>query len=83
LRISALEGVRAAVLAGLGIAVASEWIFTDELDNGVLVEVLDDWTMPSLDLWAVLPGGRHASHKARTFIAFVENQLKTTRYAIR
>ncbi|MET0404078.1 MAG: LysR family transcriptional regulator, partial [Cystobacter sp.] len=34
LRISALEGIRAAVLAGIGIAVASEWIFTDELDDG-------------------------------------------------
>lgn len=82
LRISALEGVRAAVLAGLGIAVASEWIFTDELDDGLLREALTEWTLPSLDLWAVLPGGRHARPKARAFIAFVENQLKTTRYGI-
>ncbi|MBT2792804.1 LysR family transcriptional regulator [Paraburkholderia strydomiana] len=83
LRISALEGVRAAVLAGLGIAVVSEWIFTDELDDGLLREALTDWTMPLLDLWAVLPGGRHAGPKSKAFIAFVESQLQTTRYGIR
>jgi len=84
LRISALEGIRAAVMAGLGVAVATEWIFDEELDNGQVVEVLADWTMPTLDLWAVLPGGaRHASPQARAFIAFVEEQLASTRYAVR
>lgn len=84
LRISALEGLRAAVLAGLGLAVASEWIFQDELDNGHVVEVLADWRMPDLDLWAVLPGGaRHASPQARAFIAFVEAQLAATPYGVR
>ncbi|NGZ85263.1 LysR family transcriptional regulator [Duganella sp. SAP-35] len=82
LRISALEGVRSAVLAGLGVAVASEWIFTEELDDGRVVEALTDWELPRLDLWAVLPGGRHAGPKARAFIAFVEEQLAKTRYGI-
>ena len=72
LRISALEGVRSAVIAGLGLAVASEWIFTDELDGGQVCEALTDWELPRLDLWAVLPGGRQAGPKARAFIAFVE-----------
>ena len=82
LRVSALEGVRAAVLAGLGVAVTSEWIFTDELDDGRVREVLADWQLPPLDLWAVLPGGRNAGPKARAFIAFVEEQLKHTRYGL-
>lgn len=84
LRSSALEGLRAAVLAGLGLAVASEWIIEDELDSGQVLEVLTDWTMPPLDLWVVLPGGaRHASPLARAFIAFVEEQMATTRYRAR
>jgi len=84
LRISALEGVRAAVLAGLGVAVASEWILEDALDSGQLVEVLGGWRMPDLDLWVVLPGGaRHAGPQARAFIAFVEEQLAATRYGVR
>lgn len=84
LRISALEGLRAALLSGLGLAVASEWILEEELDSGQVVEVLSDWSMPGLDLWAVLPGGaRHASPQARAFIAFVEEQLAATRYGVR
>jgi DNA-binding transcriptional LysR family regulator len=84
LRISALEGVRAAVLTGLGVAVASEWIFKDELESGQVVEVLTDWSMPILDLWSVLPGGaRYPSAKARAFIAFVEEQLAATPYGVR
>ncbi len=84
LRISALEGLRAAVLAGMGVAVASEWILEEELDSGQVVEVLAGWTLPSLDLWAVLTGGaRHASPQARAFIAFVEEQLAATRYGVR
>jgi DNA-binding transcriptional LysR family regulator len=84
LRSSALEGLRAAVVAGAGVAVASEWILEDELTSGQVVEVLTDWSMPLLDLWVVLPGGaRHASPQARAFIAFVEEQLAATRYSAR
>jgi DNA-binding transcriptional LysR family regulator len=83
-RSSALEGLRAAVLAGLGVAIASEWILEDELDSGSVVEVLSNWSMQNLDLWVVLPGGaRHASAQARAFIAFVEEQLAITRYGVR
>jgi DNA-binding transcriptional LysR family regulator len=81
-RVSALEGLRGAVLAALGVAVASEWIFTEELAGGIVREVLSDWELPSLDLWAVLPGGRQASPKARAFIAFVEAQLAKTPYGL-
>ena len=84
LRVNALEGLRAAVLAGLGVAVASEWILRDELDDGRLVELLPDWSLPPLDLWAVLPSGsRHAGPKARAFVAFVEEQLAGTGYGVR
>jgi DNA-binding transcriptional LysR family regulator len=80
MRISAMEGMRAAVLAGLGVAVTSEWIFTEELEAGQVREALADWDLPPLDLWAVLPAGRQASAKARAFIAFVEAQLERTGY---
>jgi DNA-binding transcriptional LysR family regulator len=83
LRVSALEGVRAAVLSGLGVAVAAEWIFAEELASGQVCAVLEDWDMPRLDLWAVLPGGRHAGPKARAFIAFVEEQLAKTPFGLR
>ncbi|NBB12565.1 LysR family transcriptional regulator [Pseudomonas sp. SLFW] len=71
LRVSAAEGVRAAVKANLGLVMASEWMFAPELASGEVVTVLDDWTLPSIDLWAVFPAGRMTSVKARAFVDYV------------
>jgi DNA-binding transcriptional LysR family regulator len=75
LHVTAAEGVRAAVLADVGIAIASEWMFAPELAAGTVKAVLQDWTLPSMDLWAVYPAGRTATTKARTFVAFVEEVM--------
>src|ERR1700761_518239 len=58
LRVSAAEGLRAAVLADMGLAVASDWMFAPELASGAVQRVLTDWALPPLDLWAVFPSGR-------------------------
>jgi DNA-binding transcriptional LysR family regulator len=71
LRVSAAEGLRAAVLADMGLAVASDWMFAPELASGAVRRVLPDWTLPPLDLWAIFPTGRLASAKARAFADFV------------
>ena len=71
-RVSAAEGLRAAVLADMGLTIASDWMFSPELASGAIRCVLDGWTLPSLDLWAVFPAGRMASAKARAFASFVE-----------
>lgn len=73
---SAAEGVREAVLADLGIAMVTQWMCPRELERGDLVVLLPDWDLPSIDLWAVFPGGRLVSPKARAFAAFVEESLK-------
>lgn len=75
LRVSAAEGVRAAVLGGMGLAITSEWMFTLELASRAVRTVLPEWTLPTIDLWAVFPTGRMASAKARAFVAFVEVEL--------
>jgi DNA-binding transcriptional LysR family regulator len=72
LRVTAAEGVRAAVLANVGFTVVSEWMFTPELADGTVKSVLKDWELPPIDLWAVFPAGRAASSKARAFTNFVE-----------
>lgn len=75
LRVTAVEGVRAAVLADLGLAIASEWMFSPELQTGAVQSVLMDWELPPVDLWAMFPGGRAASIKARAFTSFLEKSL--------
>lgn len=76
LKVTAAEGLRAAVLADIGLAVASEWMFTRELASGAVVRVLEDWALPPIDLWAVFPTGRLASAKARSFADFVAAALR-------
>jgi DNA-binding transcriptional LysR family regulator len=73
-RVTAAEGVRAAVLSSLGLAVASEWMFP-ELKSGAVKAVLTDWMVPPMELWAVFPTGRRASAKARAFVTFIEEEL--------
>jgi DNA-binding transcriptional LysR family regulator len=73
IKVSAGEGVRAAVLANMGLAIASRWMFAPELANGSVREVLTEWRLDPIDLWAVYPAGRKASAKARAFTAFVES----------
>ena len=75
LRVSAAEGIRAAVLADIGLAVTSDWMFWPELESGVVQRVLPDWKLPQLDLWAVFPTGRLATAKARAFVDFVEGAV--------
>lgn len=79
LRVSAAEGVREAVFAGLGLSIGgSEWMFTPELKSGVVQAVLTDWCLPKVELWAVFPAGRQASAKARALAAFMEDQLASS-----
>jgi DNA-binding transcriptional LysR family regulator len=75
-RVNAAEGVRAAVIADMGMAISSEWMFAPELHNGAVRRVLTDWTLPPVDLWAVFPTGRMVSAKARAFVGFVEATLQ-------
>lgn len=76
LRVSASEGLRAAVLGGMGLAIASQWTFAPELALGAVRAILAEWTLPVTDLWAVFPTGRMANAKARAFAAFVETAFR-------
>ncbi|MEX3973739.1 LysR family transcriptional regulator [Paraburkholderia caribensis] len=73
--VSAAEGMRTTLLGGMGMAIASEWMFSPELADGSVQAVLTDWELPPIDLWAVFPAGRLVSAKARAFVAFVEEIL--------
>jgi len=74
-RLSAAEGIRAGGLADMGLAVTSDWMFAPELASGAVQRLLPDWTLPTIDLWAVYPSGLLASAKARAFASFVAEVL--------
>jgi len=76
LRVSASEGLRAAVLGGMGLAITPQWMFGPELACGAVRAVLAEWILPACDVWTVFPNGRMGNAKARTFAAFVAAELR-------
>lgn len=72
LSFSAAEGLREAVIAGLGLAISSRWVMEPELANGSVVPVLTDWKLPNADLWVLFPTGRLPTAKARAFVSWFE-----------
>jgi hypothetical protein len=79
LRLNASEGVRAAVLGGLGFTIASQWMFAPELASGAVRAVLTEWTLPDIELWVVFPKGRMTNAKAGAFATFVERAIGRAR----
>jgi DNA-binding transcriptional LysR family regulator len=75
LRVSSAEGIRAAVLADMGLTIASRWMFAPELASGRVRALLPEWSLPPIHLWAVFQTGRLASAKARAFAEFVKTVL--------
>jgi DNA-binding transcriptional LysR family regulator len=75
LKLSAAEGVREAVLAGQGFAIASRWMFARELKSGEVASVLSEWSLPPMDLWVIYPSGRLTNAKARAFITWFEKTI--------
>ena len=72
LTLTAAEGVRAAVIAGLGFTISSRWMFAPELKSGGVVSLLEEWSLPSIDLWLIYPSGRLTSTKSRAFVRWFE-----------
>lgn len=60
--------VRQAAVAGLGAAVVSAWLVTDELRNGQLVQLLPDREAPPLPVYLVYPQARQIPSRLRAFI---------------
>lgn len=60
LMLSAAEGVREAVLNGHGFAISSRWMFAPEIASGAVVSVLQEWSLPPMDLWVIYPSGGSA-----------------------
>lgn len=67
-RVNASEGMRAAVLEGLGIAVCPTWLFPDEVAQGRLTPVLEDYEPAPLPIHAAMPSRRMITPRVRAFV---------------
>jgi DNA-binding transcriptional LysR family regulator len=69
------EGIREALLSGLGIGFAPIWHFTDELDTGRLTVLLDSYEPKPEPIHAVYPSRRFVPQKTRVMIDFLEQRF--------
>ena len=47
-------------------------MFAPELVSGEVAPVLEEWSLPPMDLWVTYPSGRLTSAKARSFVKWFE-----------
>jgi DNA-binding transcriptional LysR family regulator len=64
-----------AATRGLGIAYLPEFIVGSRLAAGDLVEILSDYAMPQLGIYAVLPSNRHIPQRIKLLMDFVGERL--------
>ena len=55
-------------LNGDGILMLSDTFIRTYLESGSLVQVLPDWQLPTIDVWAVFPGRRLMPARTRVFL---------------
>jgi DNA-binding transcriptional LysR family regulator len=70
------EGIREAVLSGLGIGYAPIWHFNDEIEKGLLVALLDGFEPKPEPIHAVYPSRRFVPQKTRVMIDFLEQRFE-------
>jgi DNA-binding transcriptional LysR family regulator len=68
LRATSPVALRAAALAGDGIALLPEWLVQEDLDQRKLKRVLADWTTPQTGVWAVYRAESRAALRIRAFV---------------
>lgn len=64
-----------AVLAGLGVGIASAWAVTDALSDGRLIQLAPDWSAPPLPVSLVFPPARFRPARLRAFIQIMRDYL--------
>ena len=71
------ESLRAAALAGLGLAAVPEWLVGDALAAGALTQVLADYETPESGVFAVYPTNRLLTPSVRSFVDCLARDLKS------
>jgi DNA-binding transcriptional LysR family regulator len=79
-RSNSAEVLRAAALAGQGVALVPSWAVAEDLRAGALRRVLADWEPPPSAVYAAYPGKRLMSAKVKAFVDHLAQRFGRTPY---
>lgn len=75
------EAVRDACINGLGITISSKWSVHKHLQNGELIQILNEYPIATnTAIWAVYPSSRLLAPKVRAFIDYFTEYFGDTPY---
>ncbi len=74
------EFLRDAAIAGHGLALQPTFIVWKQIEKGELVPVMTDYTVPSINAYAVYPQTRHLSQRVRALIDFLTDRFSGAPY---
>lgn len=72
------DAIRAAVLAGMGIAVTPQWLVRDCIERGALKVILLQYTPTPFDVHVIYPERRYMPAKVRCFINHLHTELQSS-----
>jgi DNA-binding transcriptional LysR family regulator len=70
------ETLRAAALAGMGLAALPDWAVASDIAEGTLVQVLKGWRTPESGIYAVYPSNRLMAAKVKVFVDAAARALR-------
>lgn len=74
------EGIRAAILAGMGVSYSPDWLYLDELENGQVRRLLPEFKGQVVPVHAVYAAGRAQPLRVRRLVDYLEAQFARDPY---
>ncbi|MEL7110826.1 MAG: LysR family transcriptional regulator [Pseudomonadota bacterium] len=79
LAINNVGAIRNAVLSGAGLHIGPEWIFADDLETGVINEVMSDYSIAAAPVHAIYRPGPYLPAKMRVVLDMLRDNCRTVR----
>ncbi|MEN5018530.1 LysR family transcriptional regulator [Erwinia sp. Eh17-17] len=70
-----LYALRNAVLAGMGVGIASSWVVQEDIAQGTLLHLAPDWQAAALPVYLVYPHARYYPARLRMFLAMMREVM--------
>ena len=80
LKASTGEFLKDAAVKGLGIILVPTFIAYNEIENGSLIPLLQNYTSPQINAYAIYPQTRHLSQRVRAFVDLLVERFEGTPY---